>query len=60
LRHRLLSLDLTGEEGFRVKGKDLLAPEKFLRKFIFVQVEKPLKSLKFLRELQRAPRVEFF
>jgi DNA repair protein RecO (recombination protein O) len=51
LCHRLLSLDLAVEEGFSVKGKDLLVLEEFLHKFIFVQVEKPLKSLQFLREL---------
>ena len=47
----LQTLDFTAENKFSVKGKDIITLEDFLYKFIFVQVEKPLKSLQFLANL---------
>lgn len=47
----LLMLDFSAEEKFTVKGKDIMMLEEFLHKFIFVQIEKPLQSLKFLANL---------
>jgi hypothetical protein len=47
----LRGLDLAAPGGFTVKGQDLLALEEFLYKFVFAQIEKPLKSLLFLNKL---------
>ena len=47
----LSKLDLQSEDKFVVKGRDIIMLEEFLHKFIFVQIEKPLQSLKFLATL---------
>lgn len=47
----LQTLDFSTENKFSVKGKDIIIFEDFLYKFIFLQVEKPLKSLQFLASL---------
>lgn len=47
----LRCLDLSSGGAFAVKGRELLMLEEFLYKFIFAQIEKPLKSLLFLSKL---------
>ena len=47
----LAGLDLASGDKFVVKGRDIIMLEEFLHKFIFVQIEKPLQSLKFLAAL---------
>lgn len=51
LAQTLLHLDPLAEGAFSVKGKDMIALETFLHKFIIMQVEKPLKSLSFLASM---------
>ncbi len=53
LAFTLQELDFTASGGFTAKGRDLIQLERFLHKFIFVQTEKPLKSLQFLAGLPR-------
>ena len=48
----LKDFDFNTDEKFSVKGRDIIIFEEFLHKFIFIQVEKPLKSLQFLSEIE--------
>lgn len=48
----LEKLDYFQPAAFDVWGRDLMALEKILYKFIYYQIDKPLNSLKFLHELQ--------
>ena len=45
-------LDFTTEAEFSVKGKDLILLEDFIRKFIYIQIGKNLKSLQFIASLK--------
>ena len=52
LMKNLMYLDFDKPQEFTVRGKELMQLEQILYKFILYQTDKPLKSLKFLEQIQ--------
>ncbi len=48
---RLSQLSFAAEEKFTVRGKQLLEAERFIYRFLQLQMDKPLQSLRFLQQL---------
>lgn len=55
LLQRLGQLQFSQEERFVVRGKQLLEAERFVYRFLQLQMDKPLQSLRFLQQMVGAP-----
>ena len=51
LLEQLSRLQFTAEEKLQVRGKQLLEAERFIYRFLQLQMDKPLQSLRFLQQL---------